>query len=69
MNGDVGMDTPCEKSWKQGNPVSNTIKDTSTIMPITPNLGKGVTHLSVLLLRRFPFFFLNNLCFNATDTQ
>ena len=23
---------PCEKSWKQGNPLSNTIKDTSTIM-------------------------------------
>ena len=25
-------DAPCEKSWKQGNPFSNTIKDTSTIM-------------------------------------
>ena len=25
-------DAPCEKSWKQGNPLSNTIKDTSTIM-------------------------------------
>ena len=23
---------PCEKSWKQGNPLSNTIKDISTIM-------------------------------------
>ena len=26
-------DAPCEKSWKQGNPLSNTIKDISTIMP------------------------------------
>ena len=25
-------DAPCEKSWKQGNPLSNTIKGTSTIM-------------------------------------
>ena len=25
-------DAPCEKSWKQGNPLSSTIKDTSTIM-------------------------------------
>ena len=25
-------DAPCGKSWKQGNPLSNTIKDTSTIM-------------------------------------
>ena len=25
-------DAACEKSWKQGNPLSNTIKDTSTIM-------------------------------------
>ena len=25
-------DAPCETSWKQGNPLSNTIKDTSTIM-------------------------------------
>ena len=25
-------DAPCEKSWKQGNPLSNTIKDTSIIM-------------------------------------
>ena len=25
-------DASCEKSWKQGNPLSNTIKDTSTIM-------------------------------------
>ena len=29
-------DTPCEKSWKQGNPLSNTIKDTSTIMRNPP---------------------------------
>ena len=27
-----GWDAPCEKSWKQGNPLSNTIKDTSTTM-------------------------------------
>ena len=25
-------DAPCKKSWKQGYPLSNTIKDTSTIM-------------------------------------
>ena len=25
-------DAPCKKSWKQSNPLSNTIKDTSTIM-------------------------------------
>ena len=29
-------DAPCEKSWKQGNPLSNTIKDTSTIMRNPP---------------------------------
>ena len=35
-------DAPCEKSWKQGrNPLSNTIKDTSTIMrnPMPENRG------------------------------
>ena len=32
MNMDVGIDAPCEKSWKQRNPLSNTITDTSTIM-------------------------------------
>ena len=26
------MDHACEKLWKQGNPLSDTIKDTSTIM-------------------------------------
>ena len=32
MNGNVGMGiTICEKSWKQGNALSNTFKDTSTI--------------------------------------
>ena len=29
-------DAPCEKSCKQGNPFSNTIKDTSTIMRNPP---------------------------------
>ena len=39
-------DAPCEKSWKQGNPLSNTIKDTSTIIlnPSLHNSDKGVTH-------------------------
>ena len=32
MNENGCRDAPCEKSWKQGNPLSNTIKDTSTIM-------------------------------------
>ena len=31
MNMDVGMHH-AKKSWKQGNPLSNTIKDTNTIM-------------------------------------
>ena len=29
-------DAPCEKSWKRGNPLSNTIKDTSAIMRNPP---------------------------------
>ena len=39
-------DAPCEKSWKQGNPLSNTIKDTSTIIrnPSLHNSDNGVTH-------------------------
>ena len=38
-------DAPCEKSWKQGNPLSNTIKDTSTSMrnPLPKYVGR-VTH-------------------------
>ena len=32
MNQCECRDTPCKKSWKQGNPLSNTIKDTGTIM-------------------------------------
>ena len=37
-----GRDAPCEKSWKQGNPLSNTIKDTSTIMrnPLSDYVGR-----------------------------
>ena len=36
--------TPCEKSWKQGNPLSNTMKDTSTTIrnPSLHNSGKGL---------------------------
>ena len=38
-------DAPCEKSWKQGNPLSNTIKDTSTIMlTLCLNYVGRVTH-------------------------
>ena len=38
LNMDIRMyrDAPCEKSWKQGNPLSNTSKDTSTIMRNPP---------------------------------
>ena len=35
-------DSPCEKSWKQGNPLSNTIKDASTT-PCLNYVGR-VTH-------------------------
>ena len=61
MNGDIGMDAPCEKSWKQGNSLSNTIKDTSTIMR-NPSLHKAkglrmIVLLSlIVLLRGFPCF-------------
>ena len=50
----------CEKSWKQGNPLSNTIKDTSTIMrnPSLHNSGKGLRMIVlvslIVLLRGFP---------------
>ena len=55
-------DAPCEKSWKQGNPLSNTIKDTSTIMrnPSLHNSGKGLRMIVlvslIVLLRGFPCF-------------
>ena len=56
-------DAPCEKSWKQGNPLSNiTIKDTSTIMRKTLCLNYGglrmivLVSLIVILLRGFPCF-------------
>ena len=55
-------DAPCKKLWKQGNPLSNTIKDTSTIMR-TPSLhdsGKGLRMIVlvslIVLLRGFPCF-------------
>ena len=60
-NMDVGMH-PCEKSWKQGNPLSNTIKDTSTIMhnPSLHSLDKGLRMIVlislIVLLRGFPCF-------------
>ena len=43
-------DAPCKKSWKQGNPLSNTIKDTSTIMrnPLPESCREGL-HVIVLV--------------------
>ena len=43
-------DAPCEKSWKQGNPLSNTIKDTSTIMrnPLSELCREGYDCASIL---------------------
>ena len=55
-------DAPCEKSWKQGNPLSNTIKDTSTIMrnPLPELCREGLRMIVLLslivLLRGFPCF-------------
>ena len=55
-------DAPCKKSWKQGNPLSNTIKDTSTIMrnPSLHDSGKGLRMIVlvslIVLLRGFPCF-------------
>ena len=52
-------DAPCEKSWQQGNPLGNTIKDTSTIMrnPSLHNSGKGLRMIVlvslIILLRGF----------------
>ena len=55
-------DAPCEKSWKQGNPLSNTIKDTSTIMrnPLPELCREGLRMIVlvslIVLLRGFPCF-------------
>ena len=58
-------DAPCEKSWKQGNPLSNTIKDTtitSTIMrnPLPELCREGLRMIVLVsllvLLRGFPCF-------------
>ena len=55
-------DAPCEKSWKQGNPLSNTIKGTSTIMcnPSLHNSDKGLRMIVlvslIVLLRGFLCF-------------
>ena len=55
-------DAPCEKSWKQGNPLSNTIKDTSTILrnPLSDLCREGlcmIVLVSLIVLRRgFPCF-------------
>ena len=55
-------DAPCEKSWKQGNPLSNTIKDTSTIMrnPLSELCREGLRMIVlvslIVLLRGFPCF-------------
>ena len=59
MNGDEGMDAPCEKLWKEGNPLSNTIKDTSTIMhnPLPELCREGLCMIVLVsLLRGFPCF-------------
>ena len=51
-----------QNSLKQGNPLSNTIKDTSTIMcnPSLHNSGKGLRMVVlvslIVLLRGFPCF-------------
>ena len=37
-------DAPCEKSWKQGNPLSNTIKDTRSCVTLCLNYVGRVTH-------------------------
>ena len=55
-------DAPCEQSWKQGNPLSNTIKDTSTIMrnPFPELCREGLRMIVlvslIVLLRGFPCF-------------
>ena len=58
-NGDVGWDAPCKKSWKQGNPLSNPIKNTSTIMliPLAELCREGLSMIVlvclIVLLRGF----------------
>ena len=57
-------DAPCEKSWKQGNPLSNSIKDTSTNMrnplPELHVCREGLRMIVlvslIVLLRGFPCF-------------
>ena len=55
-------DAPCEKSWKQGYPLSNTIKDTSTIMrnPLPELCREGLRMIVlvslIVLLRGYPCF-------------
>ena len=55
-------DAPCEKSWKQGNPLSNTIKDISTFMrnPLPALCTEGLRMIVlvslIVLLRGFPCF-------------
>ena len=45
-------DAPCEKSWKQGNrnPLSNTFKDTSTIMRNPSLHGSGIGLRMIVLV-------------------
>ena len=55
-------DAPCKKSWKQGYPLSNTIKDTSTIMrnPLPELCREGLRMIVlvslIVLLRGYPCF-------------
>ena len=55
-------DAPCEKSWKQGYPLSNNIKDISTIMrnPLPELCREGLRMIVlvslILLLRGYPCF-------------
>ena len=55
-------DAPCKKSWKQGYPLSNTIKDTSTIMrnPLPELCRQGLRMIVlvslIVLLRGYPCF-------------
>ena len=55
-------DAQCKKSWKQGYPLSNTIKDTSTIMrnPLPELCREGLRMIVlvslIVLLRGYPCF-------------
>ena len=65
-------DAPCEKSWKQGNPLSNTIKDTSTIMrnplslyeyaSILDSIAKGISLFPRFFAWCIPTSILNDFC-------